>query len=382
MKPLLSVAVFLSCLLLSAQAKGQVVETSVCDILANPQTFDGKTVRVKGAVIAGFDEFVIRDTSCNQPINAIWLSYPEGTKAKAGPVALLQIQLSRNNSTPAHDSKRSVVKLEKNSDFKQFDLLLSTPYKAGGMCLGCVRYTVGATLVGRLDGVKDTGIVRDATGKDIAVNGFGNMNHYNARLVLQSVSGVSPQEIDFTKVSSATKGDSMRESPGGDPVAAAHQAARALGPGSPAADQLEKAAAAYGKEGEDNGVEVGFGAANEISKYDDDKGTKNSPDGVLFNCTFDIDRLKGDALSRAISHIGTHISDIRGPGQPATESLFATEYRAWQTTVFSALASRQNTLTLPGAYLIWNGAWPAADRNKMVGDAISGYLTDWAGLKN
>jgi hypothetical protein len=382
MKLLTSFALILTSFLFAACADAQAVDTTVCEILANPQSFDGKIVRLKGTVIAGFDEFVIKDPSCNQSVNAIWLSYPEGTKAKAGPVALLQMQLSHNNSAPAQEINRAAVKLEKNNDFKQFDSFLSTPYKTGGMCLGCVRYTVSATLVGRLEGAKDVGLTRDSSGKIIAVNGFGNLNQYHARLVLQSVSGVSSQEIDFSKVSTATKGDSVRDSAGGDPISAAHQVARGLGPGSSAADQLEQAAAAYGKEGEDNGVEVGFGTPNEISDHDKPKGNSNSPDGVLFNCTFDMDRLKGEALTRAISHVGTHIVDIRGPQPASASSLYATEFHAWQTTVLSALATRQNTLTLPGAYLAWNAAWPAGDRSKMVEDAISKYLTEWDDLKN
>jgi hypothetical protein len=158
--------------------------------------------------------------------------------------------------------------------------------------------------------------------------------------------------------------------------------ARAFNPDSQAAKQVERAAAAYGKEGEDNGVEVGFGTSNEVPKSDSPKGDKNSPDGLLFNCTFDMDRLKGDALTRAISHVGTHIADVRDPQSHATEAnTYDLEYQAWQTTVLSAVASQQKTLTLPGGYLVWNSGWPASDRSKMVDDGISSFLRDWAALK-
>jgi hypothetical protein len=206
----------------------QVGDVSICEILANPQSFDGKIVRVKGTVTAGFDEFALRDAGCNRVINAIWLAYPEGTKGKAGPAAFVQLQLGRNNKAVAPSPSRSPVKLDKNKEFKQFDSLLSTPYKAGGMCLGCVRYTVTATLVGRIDGVKEAGVVRDNSGKFVSANGYGNLNLYRARLVLQTVSDVSAHEIDYSKVSSITKDDSARESAGGDPVAAAHQARTCL----------------------------------------------------------------------------------------------------------------------------------------------------------
>jgi len=356
----------------------QITDAAVCEVLANPQSFDGKTIRIKGVVVAGFDEFVVKDTTCNQPINAIWLAYPEGTKGKAGATATLQLQVARNNAAVVQAVNRPPAKLDKNKDFKQFDSLLSTPYKSGGMCLGCARYTVSATLVGRLDGAKEAGVVRDGSGKFVGVNGFGNLNLYRARLVLQSVSDVVAREIDYSKVSSATKDDSTRDS-GGDPVAATHQAARAFGVDSAAGKMVERAAAAYGAQGDDNGVEVGFGVSNEVPKGDGSKSDKDSPDGLLFNCTFDMDRLKGDALARALANIGTHIADLRD--KTLSLSPYDLEYRAWQTAVLGAIANQQKTLTAPGGYLLWNSAWPAPDRNKMFDDAIKSFLGDGEGLK-
>lgn len=360
----------------------QTVDASVCDILSNPQSFDGKIVRVKGEIASGFEEFVLRDSSCKQSIDGIWLSYPEGTKAKAGPAALVQLQLARNSSAAVVNPNKSTVKLDKDKNFKEFDSLLSTPYKSGGMCLGCMRYTVAATVVGRLDGVKEAGVVRNTAGKFIGISGYGTLNLYRARLVLQSVSDVSGHEIDYSKTISATKDDAASESSGGDPVAAAHQAARAFSPDSQSAKQVERAADAFGKPGEDNGVEVGFGVANEVTKNDGPQSDQNSPDGLVFNCTFDMGRLKGDGLAHAITHVGTHVADIReNQTSTAGEKAYDLEYRAWRTTVLSAVASKQKTLRLPGGYLVWNSAWAAADRNKLVDEGIDSFLNDWAFLK-
>ncbi len=382
MKRLIVVSALLFFPALVPALSAQTVDASACEILANPESFDGKTVRVKGEVIAGFEEFVIRASDCNTPVDAIWLAYPGGTKAKAGPAATLQMQLAKNNPSGVSAANRSSVKLEKNKDFKEFDSRLSTPFKMGGMCLGCIRYTVTATLIGRLDGTKDAGVVRDATGKVLAVNGFGNLNQYRARLVLQSVSDVTFKEIDYTRAAALTKDDSQRESPGGDPVAAAHQIARAFGTGA-AAEQVEKAAAAYGKEGEDNGVEIGFGVSNEVPKNGEGKGDKSSPDGLLLNASFDMERLKGEALTRAISHVGTHIADTRSANSAGLgANMYELERHAWQTTVLSALGSQQKTLTLPGGFLLWNAAWAAADRSKMVDETVSDFLAHWASLKN
>ena len=44
-------------------------------------------------------------------------------------------------------------------------------------------------------------------------------------------------------------------------------------------------------------------------------------------------------------------------------------------TVLDVFVSRQKTLTLPqGGNLVYNAAWPQADMNKTVGDAIDGFL--------
>jgi hypothetical protein len=371
-------ALLLVFLLVCSFSYAQITDIPVCDVLKNPESFNGKMVRIKGTVTAGFDEFVVTDSACGKAVNSIWLAYPAGTRAKAGPVAYLHVQLSRNNQASSNDTNRNAVTLDKNKDFKQFDSLLSTPAKGRGNCLGCPRYIVTATLIGRLDGTDKTGLVRDGSGQAIGVSGFGNMNQYTARLVLQSVSDITPQEIDYSKAA-ALKDDSGQSTGGGDPVAAAHRAAKAFPAGSSAQQIVERAAAAFGKQGEHNGVEVGFGAANEVPNNDSNKGDKDSPDGVLFDSTFDIDRLKGDALGVAISHVGSEIADIRD-SQSKKQGLYELEQGAWVTTVLNSVAFGKKSLTVPGAYVLWNSAWPEGDRTKNMNDAIAGYLKDWCKL--
>lgn len=363
------------CLLALVSSVGaQVVGTTVCDILANPQSFDGKLVRIKGAVSAGFDDFSIKDATCNQPVNAIWLAYPEKTNAKAGPVATVRIQLANNSASSQPSPARPPVTLDKNKDFKQFDSLLSTPYKTSGMCLGCGKYQVTAILTGRIDATKAPGVLRDQSGKVVALNGFGNMRQYSARLVLQSVAEVVGQEIEYSKVAAEGKNDSRSDTVG-DPVQAAHQAAQALGPNSSAGIQVHEAAAAYGEPGDDNGVIIDFGIPNEALSADDTKARKDSPDGLLYQCTLNMDRLKGDALARAISHTGTHIADFRK--STVSYKPYESEYRAWQTTILGALASNQKTLAAPGGILIWNATWSAETRNNHVHQAIFDVVTKW-----
>jgi len=372
---------------LRAQA---VVDTTVCDVVKKPASFDGKMVRIKGTVVAGFDEFVIKDAAdpnCGYPVNAIWLSYPAGSKAKSGPVAMVTVQPAKNFTGTYKAPARTPVMLDKSKDFKQFDSLLAQPHQKGAdMCLGCARYEVTATLVGRLDAVADATLKRDA-GKIVGFGGFGNMNAYPVRLVLESVADVTPKEVDYSKSDAITKGDAVIAPPqtmGGpefdDPFAAAQKMAAQLG-SSPAGEELQRAVGAFPKQREQNGVVVTFGVSNEAAAQTEELGTRDSPDGVLFNCTFNRDRLQGDALNRAITHMGEHIADLRNPkaGNEDAPAIIL-ENDAWVVTSIPVMASRQKFLTLPGGYLFWNSGWPEAERNDKMNTALNDFLTNEAML--
>jgi hypothetical protein len=372
MKRLLILAAFcLSSIFLHAQ----VVDTTTCDVLKNPAAFNGKTVRIKGTVVAGFDQFVIKDATCGQKLNAIWLSYPEGTKAKAGPAVVLRLQPARNFAGAVSSVDRAPVALDKNKDFKQFDSLLAAPFKGSGACIGCAKNEVMATLVGRLDGIAPL-LNRDAKGTIVEIQGFGNLNAYGARLVLQSVSEVTAKEIDYSKSFAATKGEVAVEGDSGDPVAAAHKAAKAFGPDNAAGSLIERAAAAWGKPGEDNGVMLNFGVGGEYKASDENKSNKPSPDGVLYNCTFDMGRLKGSPLAIAIVFAGSQIADLREVKTAAKTDFYELQAQAWENAVRITAAKGLKTLTLPGGYLLWNSAWKPEDRDHLVIDAITGYLTN------
>jgi hypothetical protein len=393
-----------------APQAGAPVDTTVCDVVKKPQTLNGQIVRIKGTVIAGFDEFVITDSTdpnCGFPVNAIWLAYPPGTKGKAGPATMVVVQPAKNFTGTLTPPSRAAVTLDKGKDFKQFDSLLAQKHEKGAdMCLGCTRYTVTATLVGRLDSVADATLKRDSSGKIVGFGGFGNMNAYPARLVLESVSDVTPKEIDYSKNDDETKGGASGAGYVDNPygggagygggsmtggggsgidlngaIAAAQKAANLLAAGPPK-DAAIRAAAVYGKGGDHStGVFTANGPSNEASPADEQLGTKDSPDGVLFICTFNSDRLPGDSLTRAVMHMGEHVSELRNP-DPGNESAppYVLESDAWVVTAVSAALSGQKFLSLPGGYVIWDSSWSVADRTDKMESVLKDFLVNEAAL--
>lgn len=369
----------------------QAVDTTVCDVVKKPQAFDGKIVRIKGTVVAGFDEFIIKDSTdpnCGYPVNAIWLDYPAGTKGKAGPAAIVTVQPARNFTGTYTPPTRTPVTLDKSKDFKTFDSLLAQKHEKGAdLCLGCTRYEVTATLVGRLDAVADASLKYDASGKIVGFGGFGNMNAYPARLVLQSVSDVTPKEIDFSKNDETTKGTPSSEPVGTDfdvyaAISAAQRTADSVSASAgPLKEIAVKSVAVFGKPGEHTGVFEFYGPGNEASPKDEGLGTKDAPDGVLFNCTFNSDRVQGKALTVAAAHLGVHIYELHHPQDPSTAApAIILESDAWTVSTLIAITSGQKYMTLPGAYLLWDADWPAADRNAKIEQVIKDYVANEAML--
>lgn len=357
----------------------QVVDSTVCDILKDPSSFNGKIVRIKATVVSGFDQFVVRGPECGRHVDDIWLSYPEGTKAKGGPAALLQLQPASNFTGTVDTPQRTPVTLDKSKEFKQFDSLVAAQAKSSVMCIGCPRYEVSATLVGRLDGTVAK-LTRDKAGKIVSWTGFGNLNAYSARLVLQSVSDVTSKEIDYSATASL-KDDSQPapQTATNDPIQGIRDAIKAFGAGSQAGEQVARFTDAYAKEGQKpaaNGVITYNGSLDEAAAKDEAKGAKESPDGILFLAGFNPNRLSGDAIIRAYAHMGEHIADMRTPekGYEAA-TIFEMEFRAWSAVHLNALAYGQKVLVLPGDILLWNAGWTGSDKNSLVTDNIKKYIT-------
>jgi len=75
-----------------------------------------------------------------------------------------------------------------------------------------------------------------------------------------------------------------------------------------------RAAQAYGKANEDNGVTVGFGKTADRSAANTDAGFRASPDGAGLQATASVEfenGLSGAALDAAVGHEGTHVANAQ-----------------------------------------------------------------------
>lgn len=366
----------------------QAVSTTVCDVIKNPASFDGKTVTIKGTVVASFDQFVIDDGDCNKEISSIWLEYPAGSKAKAGPVVNIELQPAKNFAGKAAPANRAAVTLNKDKEFKTFDSALSSFHSNGSMCLGCVKSAVQATVTGRIDAVQ-TPVLKREGGKITGLGGFGNMNAYPARLVITAVAEVTPKDVDYSKADAAAK--------------AAQKAAEGQGPAQPGAGtgtpsfadartnadkliaemaagpittQMQKDMSMLPKPKELNGVVIQQGTDNEVSPTEGAAGAIDTVDGLIYNCTLNRDKLPNLAVTVALLHVGQHIADVRAPIEGnELAPLVIHENNAWAVTTTLAIFGGEKVVTAPGGYLLWNSAWPDAERVDNMQSALRDFLS-------
>jgi hypothetical protein len=359
--------------------QAQAVQTTVCAVLKDPASFNGKIVTIKGTAVVGFDEFILKDEDCKLSVNGIWLDYPPGTKGKAGPIALVTVQPAKNFAGTYMATTRTPVTLTKDKDFKQFDSMLGQEHaKDPGLCMGCKRYEVTATLTGRLDGVADATLQRNAAGKITGLGGFGNLNAYPARLVIQQVSGPQGKAVDYSKADAEVKGDPIQYPnvvDSNNPLGNAQKLA-SLMTVDDGTKALQKDADAYGKRGEDNGVVLGFGATDEESPAEETQASKDSPDGVLYDVTFNnLERQLVGIQALALYHVGQHINDVRSVAADEVASLYTLENNAWVITAAGAARIGDRVLTLPGGELFLSATWPASERENKMTDALTDFLT-------
>jgi len=112
------------------------IKTTLCDLVKEPERFNGKMVEVRATVFYGFEASLLRDKSCSADI---WLSagfsvdmtLPGGSQKPTGPR----------------------ITLKKDGDYQRMADYLSKNYmnNEGKPCMYCPLYTVTINAIGRFD---------------------------------------------------------------------------------------------------------------------------------------------------------------------------------------------------------------------------------------
>jgi hypothetical protein len=132
------------------------IDVTVCDLVVAPERYDGKRVRVRGAVNHEFENISLDDSICGPPPGSlgVWVHY-EMLRGRSTEIAAS----SANRTDADTNAARFVERLEAAR--------LRSPNSAGCTGRACYLYDVSATLVG---------VFKSATDSDLdETMGFGHL---------------------------------------------------------------------------------------------------------------------------------------------------------------------------------------------------------------
>jgi len=173
-----------------SDAAGKPIPTTLCELVNQPDRFNGKMVTVRGLVEIAFENFRLDAKDCDgRNIDAVWLEYGKGPKKQPTTWCC-------GDMVP-----RDELEVLENDEFRDFHRYLTAQKRTEGCHEGeCYLYMVTANLTGRFDAATKT---EPCPGNRNAhccpSGGFGHFGFSCARLVIQSVSDVVAKPIEPLK---------------------------------------------------------------------------------------------------------------------------------------------------------------------------------------
>jgi len=186
------------------------IKTTLCQVVASPDSFNGKIVQFRAVVGTGPESSVLRDESC---FADVWLSMGDDWTPPAQEFAYMQ--RFWDFRTPEKLAWKPVpplqpVVLRRDKAYRRFWKLVDKQCKSKGRksaFFHCPVYQVMVTFTGRFDYSDGKLIVtRDVESKRIVGIGsirFGHLGAWNSQLVVQSVS--DPMATPIEPAEAATK---------------------------------------------------------------------------------------------------------------------------------------------------------------------------------
>ncbi len=192
---------------------------SFCDVASRPDRFADQVVTVRAQVMVGFEVSLLVASGC---ASRLWLEMPG-----AGPRAMVGGGGGCRGRVVPDVSAEQFIALAGSGAFKVPENLpwkeipapaplqhvpskqwqrfvekvnKQVPKRHGVVCIDCPRYTVTATLRGRLEYQPNGCVKAAADGKfDYYSGGFGHLNAYPARLVVSDVVDFVAEETTAAK---------------------------------------------------------------------------------------------------------------------------------------------------------------------------------------
>jgi hypothetical protein len=167
----------------ASAAKQGPIDTTVCDVLADPAAFNNKLVRIRAYYWGGREGSVLVDHRCE---GSVWLEYPDGRASPPDAANIFGLNLLGSEDAEGKRILPIPVSLVRDSKFDRFESLLRLNPEPTVPLDGDPVQHVIATFIGRIDGVSPQ-IHQFFKNQPACILGFGHLGQYEAQFILQSV---------------------------------------------------------------------------------------------------------------------------------------------------------------------------------------------------
>jgi len=179
-----------ACLIANAEVP---IQTTPCEVKANPLVYDERVITVRSAVTIGFEDSSFDVTCAGSDLESVWVTF-------AGDVEMPVIYCCGDHSRKQGESlsiNGINLKLTKDAEFKKYiNLLFAVRKKAptGVECFwDCFQYRVTATLTGRFFAEKNE---KNLEGGLKYINGYGHFG-LSSLFVIERVTDVTAEPTEI-----------------------------------------------------------------------------------------------------------------------------------------------------------------------------------------
>jgi hypothetical protein len=178
------------------------IKTTLCELVKNPQKFNGKIIQFKAEYVSKFQWARFVDETCSAKLPVGVFHVLDDLKPWQGQYAFTttaedSIHPERLNWKPIAPPQR--VELQNDENYRTFREYAGKTFRwpDGGSCLDCPLYRINVTATGRFDYFESQAVaVRANSAAEPANYSAGDSNLPLLRLVLESISNVSATPID------------------------------------------------------------------------------------------------------------------------------------------------------------------------------------------